>query len=495
MTSVFLKNALAYTSVNLFAQVAQLAQRFLVRSVISPAQMGVWELALAIQGFVASIDPGLSSAAWFELPVLHGQRELQEEERVRSTTFWSNLVLGLLGAGGILIYTCVRWSKFSDDMALAPLVAAFLVVIFAINQSFVTFYQARQSYIQLSRISFCYAVCFAAACSLGAFTIGLVGLLAGAVLAYGLQTTLFLFLAGKEGLLPSRSWKPATFRRLLAFGLPLRLADFPMALFCYMDVFLITSFLDAASLGIYATARVFFLQTANVSAMLGNVFGARILHMSGAGRMRAELAADMRDFLIIQYLLLYPVLTGAVLLGFSFLTTLMNPQYTGSIPVLKVLILCTFFAPQAAVVRNFWMMDKRLLALGISSVVGLAAMAASLFCFTRILGVTLESVAWAALVGYLLYYLYLMFSIGRELWGISGSVRVAGCAVLAASLIWFSVAVLPDRLDWKDSDLGLQLATFFLRFGLSMALTIPLALWSTRLREHLNRLRARRAEK
>src|ERR1043165_7928857 len=70
--SSFIKNAIAYSGTNLVSQFAQLVSRFIVRAMLAPSAMGIWELALAIQSFVNSFDPGINTAASIELPKLQG---------------------------------------------------------------------------------------------------------------------------------------------------------------------------------------------------------------------------------------------------------------------------------------------------------------------------------------------------------------------------------------------------------------------------------------
>lgn len=492
---MFIKNALSYASVNVIGQAAQLAQRFVVRSIVTPAHMGIWELAVNLQGFVSNLDPGFYAAAWYELPVLHGQKDFAEEDRVRATSFWSNIVFSLVCALGVLSYALVFSDRFTHELVLAPLTAALLVLIYSVSQSFVTSYQARQAYVPLSKVSLHYALLNAILCPLGAYLAGIGGLLAGAVVSAAAQAFLLVWVAREEELRPRWSWSWRTFRRLVLFGLPLRIVDYPLAVFTYLDVFLITLYLEPGALGIYGTARTFFLQTANVSAMLGTVLLSRLLHLSGASRPRRELASEMSDFLIIQYLLVYPLLIIALLLGFSVLTIYFNPAYTDSIPILKVLAIAVYLVPQTSLVRNFWIMDRRLVKLGVSNIVGLLGMSGSLF-FVQCTGdFTILSIAWATIAGYSVYYLYIMLTVGREAWGLGGSLRVCSCALLGASVVWFSLDALPDRFDPHAHSLWKQSIAILARMGICLALLVPAAFLTTRLADHLRRFRARLTRK
>src|SRR3977135_4520209 len=112
----------------------------------------------------------------------------------------------------------------------------------------------------------------------------------------------------------------------------------------------------------------------------------------------------MKTFLLIEYLIVLPVLICSVCFAFAFLTSQFIPAYVTSVPVIRTLILAVYFVPQTTLIRNFWMLDKRLVALGASNIVGLLGMLASLFVTLRLSGLTLGSIALASVVGYFIYY-------------------------------------------------------------------------------------------
>src|SRR5207244_7306320 len=114
-------------------------------------------------------------------------------------------------------------------------------------------------------------------------------------------------------------------------------------------------------------------QVVNIPASIGNVLIMRLFHLSGGDVSRRQLGGELRTFLVAEYLVLNPLLACVAGVAFSFLTRQFIPDYAASIPVLTSLMCLIFFVPQSSLVRNFWMLDRRLGALAWSNILGLVA--------------------------------------------------------------------------------------------------------------------------
>jgi O-antigen/teichoic acid export membrane protein len=489
----FLRNAFAYSGTNLIAQFTQLASRFFVRTLLAPEAMGLWEFALVIQTFANSFDPGVNTAASVELPVLHGANQRGKESLVRSTVLYSNFIFSLVLAAGIFVYLSIHWREFDRYKDFAVIVAAIMVVLFSVSSSLITIHQGNQSYVSLSKASVYYSVLYALFVALGAYLKGIIGVLIAGAVSYFLQAVLLWIYTQKEQLKIERAWDKETFKRLIKFGLPLRVVEYPQSFFAFLDVFLVTKFLGISQLAIYAIARVFFIQTANIPAVLGTVFITRIFYLSGAKTSRKTLAEEMKTFLFIEYLVVLPLLICSVCVLFSFLTHQFIPAYASSVPVIQNLIFACYFVPQTTLVRNFWMLDKRLVSLGLSNVVGVVAMSASFFVLFETRGLTLNSIAVASVAGYFLYYVYIMMTVGRELWGVLDALNLVMHAVVAVGITKLILATMPIGTDQRDFySNAIQLVSNIGRACLLLLPIIVYGVWRTRLIPYLRTRFARK---
>jgi nitrate reductase NapE component len=198
-------------------------------------------------------------------------------------------------------------------------------------------------------------------------------------------------------------------------------------------------------------------QISNVPTAAANVVLMRLYKLAGAKRDRVELASELRRFVLLEYLVVFPVLICGIVPAFGLLVANVIPKYRGCLPLMDPLVYCVFFLPRTVIVRNFWLLEKRLLEIGASNICGLAGLSLGLLLSIYTLGRSLEAVALGTVIGYGIYYLYIMMTIGVEVWGVIGSIGIimhAGLVIGTFELAGLSSATtppaehLPMQLKW-----------------------------------------------
>lgn len=436
---MLLKNILAYSGVNLFSQVLVFGQNFVVRGLLPPPVMGIWNYVGVVQGFLGTFDLGINAAALRELPLLRGQGRLEEEARARATAFWSSLGQGLVFMTLILGYLALGWQGPGYRVAL--LVAALLVVTGSLKDCLMTFLQGAQQYLPLSRVQFLTVILQAVAVCLGAYFGGILGLMLGVVLVQISLAAMLLLACLSQGLGVSYPWNRQIFKRQAGFGVPFRLVDYPLSLLIMLDVLCVTKFLSVNALALYATGRMFALAVNEFLSRIGMPIITRINERGVTAAGRVQVAEELRLYLLLEYLVLLPVLICLAYFASSFLIARFIPQYFPGVAVAQILLISLFFVPQTTLVRNFWILDKRLISLAISNVIGLLAGLGALALAGWTFGLSLVTVAWAMVGGLIVYYGYIIFSAGRETWGLGPACRVGlaslGAAAYTAVLLHF----------------------------------------------------------
>jgi hypothetical protein len=238
---------------------------------------------------------------------------------------------------------------------------------------------------------------------------------------------------------------------------------------------LITQFLGLEALAIYGMAKAFFLQTANLPAVIGNVFVNRILGLTGRNAARSHLAKEALDFLLIEYLVLFPLLICVAVHSFAFLTSAFIPDYAIGTPLISVLVFAIYFVPQTTLIRNFWMIDRRLIPLLRSNAIGLLGMllgqGVTIFC----LGLTLQSVVIGTVAGYAIYYFGVLLTIGRELWGISSVSRLVLKLSLSFAVTQLAVTLVPPSTAIES--LHSAFTTLLVNTLLSLVVVLPIGIY------------------
>ena len=484
----YLANVAAYCGTSVISQAALAIQGFVVRRFIAPQLLGIWNLVAVFQSFLGTFDPGITTAAFRELAVLNGTGNQAEATTVRSTALWSRIGYSIVLAS-VLLY---KGHDKTGVYALGLLAGATITVLSATSESFVTFYQSAQEYVRLSRATLTYSLSAATLLSLGAWLGGIYGLIGTALVGGMIQLGLLVALRPKAlAVRPTWSW--AALKRLIAFGLPFRLVDYPGSLMAILDVLWIGRFLNPGALAIYVTARSLLNLAVDIPARMGSVFISRICNVGAVPERRPGLAKELSAFLLVQYLVIFPVIIIGIGAMMSLLVRSFLPSYAAAVPVLRWLLLAIYFVPQTTIVRNFWMLDKRLVSLGVTNLVGLAATATSIFVSTTLNGRTLPSLARGTVVGYALYYTCVMFTAGREVWGLKHAAYLVVHAVGSALVLGWISAGPAQRAVTGDWAAALHDLTFSL--ARNVAIVTPLLLYGgCKLRVFLNTRTWQRAE-
>jgi O-antigen/teichoic acid export membrane protein len=291
--------------------------------------------------------------------------------------------------------------------------------------------------------------------------------------------------ARRAGISIQRRFSWSRLRSLLALGFPLRVVDFPQQIIATLDLLVVTKLLGVRALAIYSFARLVFLQAATVPGPIGNVFVMRAFRLTGANVSRSDLARDAREFLLLEYLVVLPLVICAAVQVFGLLTVTVLPAYTRSTAVLSILIFAVYFVPQTTIIRNFWMIDRRFRRIAVSNIVGLLAHGIGLAVAIWIDGLSLTAIAAGTLAGWAGYYAWIIATVGRELFGARSAVTLALHAVTGAALTRVILWIVPAISGHHGNvDAVLQTAR---NLGLSVLLLAPLAaygLWRTDVRRH-----------
>jgi len=266
---------------------------------------------------------------------------------------------------------------------------------------------------------------------------------------------------------------------MAGFAVPLKAADYPLSLLAEIDALVVTRLFGLGPLAVYATSKMLVTQTVQATSWVALVLVTRINNLGVHAANRRQLASDIRRYLLVVDLVLLPLLIVALAAVAPPLVARLLPAYADSVRLLPVMLLTMYFVPQTTVVRNMWILDRRIVPLAVSNIVGLAAGVASIGIGLMAWGFDLLVVAVGYFAGHVVYYGWIMATVGRETLGERGAAEAAAHAVFSCAY----VAVVLLALDSNAS--GLIPVTLH---GLAaVAALVPLlvyGLWRSRLIEY-----------
>ena len=265
----------------------------LLRMLLDPAQMGIWQAAKLFLSYGNYANLGISKGATRDFTIALGQGDTSKAKRGLDLAFTVNTLTSaayaavLIGAGA--------WIGLSSGGTWAPAWAAGLAIVgaLAVLNRYVTFHvtilRAKQDFKATSQLSMLEAVLTLGICGLATWCWGLWGLYLAtlAVLTAGL-----VFVWRRRAVALHWAWDAGEIRRLIATGGPILLASTVSSLFRSLDKLMILGYLSDREyqLGCYSAALMVTVQLYGLGNMLSMVMGPRYGEKYGRSGDRGEVA-------------------------------------------------------------------------------------------------------------------------------------------------------------------------------------------------------------
>lgn len=441
---MLLFDVISYAGTNLFAQGASFVAGFLVRYMLPPQVMGVWNVALVIRTNLQELSLGVQNAALRELSMANGRDDIRAEGRCRDVTLVATIGEAVIVAVCLIGYAFVV--DVSASMRGALFATSMVLVAARLADAYVVFFQGAQLYTHLSGALLIGSVCTAVSLPLGALLGGLQGLFVGAVVGEALRAFAIARTARSRGLSASLGWDGAVWKRMVSYGVFYRLAGYPNTLFMTMDMLWVTSFLGIREAALYGLAKSCSGQVSDVTARMGTAMYSRVLAQYGGGVEQTAIAAQMLRFTRFQLLVTVPIVSCAAASVIPFLIVQLIPLYLASAGLITTLLIGSFFVSQNNHLFAVWIAQRRLIAYGASNVAGVVTVGSALAIISSATGgATMASIAAAAVIGQIGSFAYMTSTAGKELWGMRTSIRVFLEVAIGAGWVWLLMRLLiPD---------------------------------------------------
>lgn len=269
----------------------------LLRMLLDPAEMGLWQGLKTVLSYANFTNLGISKGAAQELAMAHGRGDLASAQPGLDLAHTINMLTS--GLYAVALLAAAGWVYMAAEGPWSSAWAGGLAAIglLAVLQRYVTFQvtilRSKQAFAATSRLQLMETVLSLAASAAGIWLWGLWGLLA-ATLGVLLASLAFVRAAGAEPL--AWGWDLPETRRLIALGGPILLAGVASSLFRSLDKLMILGYLPDREhqLGCYSLALMVGAQLYGLGNMISTVMGPRyceLLGRTGSVREVARLAA------------------------------------------------------------------------------------------------------------------------------------------------------------------------------------------------------------
>jgi len=269
----------------------------LLRLLLSPAQVGIWQALKLLLGYGNYANLGISKGAAREFNVALGAGDTAAARQGLHLAFTVNTLSSLLYAA-VLLGVGLWIAAGSGGVWAGPWAVGLAAVgVLAVLGRYVTFHvtilRTKQAFTTTSQLAILEAVLTLAVCGPAAWCWGLPGLYGG-TLAVMLGS--LLFVQYHAGAALRFAWHTAEIRRLIGIGAPILLAGATASLLRSLDKLMILAYLSDREfqLGCYSLALMVTAQLYGLGNMLATVTGPRYgetYGRSGDRRTVARLAA------------------------------------------------------------------------------------------------------------------------------------------------------------------------------------------------------------
>lgn len=434
----FLKDTFFYSGATTSMQIISFLRGIILRIILIPEILGVYNLIQVISGFVTVFDTGASAAASRELPILRGKNDVVNESLMRASVLWFTIGQSIIVGFGTILYALLYISDYTSLEIIGFFMVAILLVMSAVTSSYDIFFRSAQQYFSLSKIVFVMGFVEAGAYISGAYFGGIYGLLSGVVVAAVIRLFVSVFIGYKNGITIKMQFSFPMLKKLLTFGFPLRLIDYPMQYMIMADLLWVTKFMDVGSLAIYTTAQLFFKQSNQISSTLGTVFETRIIRHFGKHNSWEQIAKIIKKYIYLQLLVVVPTLIWLCVTFIPFIIRQFLPKYVSANGPIIYLMLGNFFIVTNSGLTIPWFIKKKLISRGLANCFGFIATISMLGFFWFVLKKQdLSSIAISIVCGYMTYFIYILIFVGRELWSTKEIISTLMVVLLAA--LWTGI--------------------------------------------------------
>lgn len=384
------------------ATALQLIRGLVLARQLGPEDFGVLTLVALVAAWGAYSDIGVTAAMSREIPVGLAAGDRERIVRVHSTSVWFRLLSGSVVAGGCLAYAGVAGHE-STETRLAIAAAGLLVLLQGLSSTQVQVLQASQLFPRAAALTILLPFLTLVLSAAGAALLGLVGCLAGQLLA-----NIALTAASIKAVPPSRV-KPDEVRtdlvELIRSGIPLAILAFVGYNLINIDQTVIVWLLDTKALGVYALVLyagsvLYLLPTA-----VARVMGPKILHRyEECGRN----VKGIEDLTWRPVWLLSIMLPPAIALGWAacdVVIPLLLPEYAEAATPMRIYLTGMYFLclnlgvsnSLIALNRHRWNIPILVGVIGLNILID--------YMLVSVLGLGLAGIALGSLIAYATYWL------------------------------------------------------------------------------------------
>ena len=472
---MILKNIKSVFLSNIVIQIVGFISGFILKRLIAPSLMGIWNLVNLMTSYIQMFSLGTAGGLQREMPYYLGSGNLEMEKKLRETHLAVVYIEVGLSTFLFLLFFLIKGNFWLENFWFLYLLAPFYALFNRAYSFIMNCFQARQQFVELSKINVCVSFVNVGLTVLGAWFFGLPGLFVGFTLLYIYRIWLGIVVAKRFGLHFSARFHPEVFKELFKVGFPLQIGGYLWGIFVTIDSILVAKWLGVTQLAFYAMGVGYKNQLGEFPTQVNNIFFQRIMNKYGKEKTLKSISKDVMAFFQGNLLVVVPFVCLAGVFVLPFLIRSFINNYSPAIPSIIILLFGMFFAPQADILMNLLTLKKSFKMLIFVSVLALGINVVSI-CLFNAWEPGITNVALGVLVGNAAFFVILLLIATPGVLSGVEKIRVILYQYLAF-LFTVVIFLVLEQVFPVSGIFGTDLMRTFFKFGLSLLCCIPIAIY------------------
>lgn len=342
-------------------QVLGVATSLLLRTLLGPTQIGMWQALKLLLSYAGFVNLGVTKAAAREITIARGSDRPHDAYPSRDLAFSFSMATTVFYAVAILCAAGFLWIRETEASHSGWVFGLGVMAVVCLAQRYLTFQlvllRAERLFATATRLAILESALTLIVCGAATWAFGLYGLIAGC-----LCVSVVVAWVARRSMIerPKWAWGLRAIVPLIAVGFPIVLTGLVMTLFQSVDKLMLLAFLPdgAYQLGLYSTALLVTTQLAGVSNILATTMAPRYGEALGrwsCERRVAELAAQASE---LHAAVAGIAAGGALVVGAPLLSWIL-PDYTGGLTALQWLVPGSLALAVALPATQFLVTTKR----------------------------------------------------------------------------------------------------------------------------------------
>ncbi|MCX6623629.1 MAG: oligosaccharide flippase family protein [Acidobacteria bacterium] len=348
------RDAKYVTSSAIVAVALTAIRSLLVLRIVGPAVIGAWKAAMLLYTTGEFLRLGVSRGIALQVPVLDGQGEQKQSDRLAAAAGSFVLLVGVVAGIGFFLASFFITDR---ELRLAFQLVSVVMMLGQPHQFLRDLVSARHSFqLRAKELLLAASIDFGAGLTL-AWLFGLPGIGIATMLAVGVPA---VYLWRKQGFHFHLHIDRPSLKRLVNVGFPFSLAETAFDFARFLDVLVMTPLLGPVVVGYYAVSLLILDFSTFVTKLgISQVVAPHLLRAYGkAGSAREVEVFYEMPVRLFSYVLPPLIAVGSLMIG-EFVR-LVLPQYTPGIPAAQITMWGIFFMAVHSTIGSFFLAAKKL---------------------------------------------------------------------------------------------------------------------------------------